>query len=66
MKKVTEALSAGLLFFIVSNPVTYTFVDSLLAPLVGHTSSSSGCPTTLGLIVHSIVFIALTYYGIGL
>jgi hypothetical protein len=64
--KLKGALVAGLLFFILSHPVVYKFVDSLLGKLIGSTASPSGCPTTMGLLVHSAVFVALTYYGVGL
>lgn len=52
----TKALTLALLFFIVGNPMTYKLVDSLLGGLVGSIATPSGAPTTLGLIVHSIVF----------
>lgn len=64
--KVKAALIAGLMFFIISHPIVYKLVDSLVGGLLGHIASSSGCPTTWGLIVHSAVFAAATYYGIGL
>ena len=64
--KLKGALVAGLLFFIVSHPLVYKTVDSVLRGIVGSTASPAGCPTTIGLIVHSIVFAAATYYGIGL
>lgn len=64
--KLKGALVAGLLFFIISHPFVYQTVDSLLRGILGPIASPSGCPTTLGLIVHSVVFAAATYYGIGL
>ena len=64
--KVKDALIAGLMFFIVSNPMVYKLVDTLLGGLLGPIASPSGCPTNWGLIVHSAVFAAATYYGIGL
>lgn len=54
--KVRASLTAALLFFIVANPVVYRLVDGVLGPLVGRIASPSGCPTTWGLIVHSVVF----------
>lgn len=63
--KVQGALIAGLLFFIVSNPMTYQFVDSVLGGLLGRVASPSGCPTNLGLIVHSAVFATLVFYGVA-
>lgn len=63
--KLQGALVAGLLFFIISNPMVYKIVDSVLGGLLGPIASPSGCPTTWGLIVHSGVFAAAHYYGIG-
>jgi hypothetical protein len=54
--KYGAVLKAALLFFIVANPMVFRFVDSLLGWLAGPVASPSGCPTTLGLIVHSLVF----------
>lgn len=62
MKKLNTAISLGLLFFIVSNPIVYRLVDSV----INGVASPSGCPTTLGLVVHSLVFATLVYYGIAL
>lgn len=64
--KVKGALVAGLMFFILSHPVVYKLVDSLVGGLLGPIASTSGCPTTWGLIVHSAVFAAAVYYEIGL
>jgi uncharacterized membrane protein (DUF106 family) len=65
-RKLYEALIAGLMFFIISHPIVYRFVDGLLGGLLGPIASPSGCPTTWGLIVHAAVFTAVTYYGLGL
>jgi hypothetical protein len=64
--KVKEALVAGLMFFIISHPIVYKLVDSLVGGLLGNIASPGGCPTTWGLVVHSAVFAAATYYGLGL
>lgn len=64
--KVKGALVAGLMFFIISHPIVYTFVDSLVGGLLGPIASPGGCPTTWGLMVHSAVFAAVVYYEIGL
>jgi hypothetical protein len=71
MSKVKAALTAGLLFFVVSSPATYKFVDSLVGGVVSAVApglmhyfriAESGCPTTYGLLVHSVVFAAVVYY----
>ena len=60
-QKQSATLQAVLLFYIIANPMTYRLVDSLLGGVVGRISDISGCPTALGLIVHSIVFGAVVY-----
>jgi hypothetical protein len=64
--KLKGALIAGLMFFIISNPIVYKLVDGVLGGALGRISSPGGCPTTWGLVVHSAVFAAATFYGIGL
>lgn len=64
--KLSAAIVAGIMFFIISNPVVYKLVDQLLGGLLGPIASPSGCPTTWGLIVHSAVFAAAAFYGVGL
>lgn len=63
--KLSAAVVAGLMFFIISNPIVYKLVDQLLGGLLGRIATPAGCPTTWGLIVHSAVFAAATYYGVG-
>jgi hypothetical protein len=64
--RLTAALTAGLMFFIISHPFVYQAVDSLVGRLLGNIASPSGCPTTWGLVVHSLVFAGATYYSVGL
>lgn len=63
--KLSAAVVAGLLFFIISNPIVYRVVDKLLGGLLGPIATPAGCPTTWGLVVHSAVFAAATFYGVG-
>ena len=63
--KLKGALIAGLMFFIISNPMVYKIVDDLVGGLLGRIASPGGCPTTWGLIVHSAVFAAAAYYDLG-
>jgi hypothetical protein len=70
-QKVKHALTLALLFFVVSSPYTYKLVDSFVMPLAGSLVPSmahlfkiaeGGCPTTYGLVVHSVVFGLVAYY----
>ncbi len=70
-RKLSAALTAGLLFFVISNPYTYKLVDSVIGGVVGSIVpqfaywfriAESGCPTTYGLVVHSAVFALVTYW----
>lgn len=63
--KLMAAIVAGIMFFIISNPIVYKLVDSVVGGLLGNIASPGGCPTTWGLIVHSTVFAVATYYGMG-
>ncbi len=56
-KQLKAAAFAGLLFYVISNPITYTIVDSVL-PLK---LANNGKPTGLGLVVHSVVFALVTF-----
>ena len=65
LKRAQYAFFSALLFYIISNPITYSVVDSLLmtflGPILGPTAAifkiaEGGCPTGYGLLVHSTVF----------
>ena len=47
-------------FFIVANPATYKFVNSLLGKFV-QISDQRGCPTQKGVAVHALVFGLICY-----
>jgi hypothetical protein len=64
-QKQAATLQAVLLFFIIANPFTYRLTNSLLGGLIGRLSDPSGCPSSTGLIVHSVVF-GLIVYGLML
>ena len=68
--KVKHAVALALLFFVVSSPYTYKFVDHLVGGLLAAVApqlsylfkiADAGCPTTYGLAVHSAVFGVLAY-----
>lgn len=56
-KAIISAISA-LTFFIISNPQMYILTRGLLSPGL---ASPNGCPTMLGLLVHSLVFFLITW-----
>jgi hypothetical protein len=58
--KVQIALFAGLLFYVVANPVTYELVNALFSA-VGLRVAISGKPTGTGLLLHSLVYAGITY-----
>ena len=68
--KLKAALTAGLLFFVVSSPMLYKLVDQLVGGVVGAVSpgavgllrvAEGGCPTMYGLALHAAVFAGVTY-----
>lgn len=61
--KIVATLQAVIVFLLVSLPLTYRLTNGLLGGLFGKLADGSGCPTTLGLIVHSIVY-GLIVYGL--
>ena len=69
-RKARAAVSAALLFFVVSSPLTYKVVDYLVGgvvvsviPALAPTFrvAQSGCPTNYGLVLHAVVFGVIAY-----
>ncbi len=54
--KFKYSLYSTLAFFLVANPITFKFVNSLIAGV-----AVNGCPTAFGFILHSIVFFGVLY-----
>ena len=57
-KKLLISLMAALTFFIIASPETFRIMRSILGKWV---SSPTGCPTPSGLILHTIVFLLVTW-----
>lgn len=57
-KKVRISILAALIFFIIANPSTYKIMRGVLGEWV---ASPTGCPTTDGLILHTCVYLLITY-----
>jgi hypothetical protein len=64
-KKISATIQSMIIFIIISLPITYKTTNSILGNIIGKLADHSGCPTTLGLIVHSIVF-GLIIFGLML
>ena len=58
-KKWQISIFSALIFILVIHPYTYIFTQKLLGGILGKIADTNGCPTTLGLIVHTIVYILL-------
>ena len=50
---------SALIFILVIHPYTYKITQKLLGGLLGKIAESNGCPTTLGLLLHTLVYILL-------
>lgn len=70
-RKLKAALTAALLFYVISSPFTYRVVDNLVGGIVGSVVpqfttlfkvAEAGCPTNYGLALHAAVFGIVTYY----
>lgn len=55
-------LFSALLFLVIASPATFKLVNDLLTvPLFKTKAISNGSPTKFGLVIHSVVFFALSY-----
>ena len=57
-EKFITSLISGLTFFIIANPETFRLVRRVLGPRI---ATPNGCPSTLGLLVHSLVFVLVVW-----
>lgn len=73
-RKMQAALTAALLFYVISSPFTYRIVDQIVGSVVGAVVpqfgsmfkvAEAGCPTNYGLLLHAAVFGVVTYYMMG-
>jgi hypothetical protein len=54
--KAKFSLYSTLIFFLVANPVTFRFVNSIIPGV-----AINGCPTAFGFILHTIVFFLISF-----
>ena len=50
---------SALIFIIVVHPMTYQLTQKLFGGILGRISDTNGCPTNIGIILHTIVYILL-------
>jgi len=58
-KKWQISIFSAFIFILVIHPYTYILTQTILGGLLGKIAESNGCPTTLGLVIHTIVYILL-------
>ena len=65
MDKWRYTLWTTLVFLIIVNPYTYKFTQKILGGILGNISNASGCPSTIGIGLHAIVFTLIVRYMMG-
>ncbi len=58
-------LFSAFLFLLVVNPYTYKLTNTLFGKMLGPISTN-GCPTIVGLLLHTVVYILLVRYSMDL
>lgn len=61
IQKLTVSAITGLVFLIISSPFMYRLVNAITTKIGFSVSDSEGCPTVVGLIVHTLVFILIVF-----
>lgn len=54
--KAKYSFYSALVFFLVANPETYKTIHWMLSGVLGNIAGTSGCPTPLGLFLHTAIF----------
>jgi len=58
-KKWQISIFSAFIFVLVIHPYTYMFTQKLLGGVFGKIADGSGCPTFIGLSLHTIVYVLL-------
>lgn len=61
-EKWKYTLYTTIIFILVSLPYTYKITNKLFKSVVGILCEKNGCPTNMGLIIHTIVFTLILRY----
>ena len=65
IQKWNISIFSAFIFLLVVNPYTYQLTHFLFSRFIG-TIVRNGCPTTIGLILHTIVYVLLVRYSMDL
>ena len=63
--KFKYSLYSALAFFLLASPQVFSFVNSLIGSFA-KVADPNGCPTSFGLILHTIIFLGLLYLMMSL
>jgi hypothetical protein len=63
--KFKYSLYSALAFFFLASPQMFSFVNSILGSFI-KIADINGCPTQYGLVLHTLVFLALLYLMMSL
>ena len=58
-RKWQISIFSAFIFILVVHPYTYMLTQKMFGGLLGQISGPNGCPTTRGLVLHTIVYILL-------
>jgi hypothetical protein len=53
------SILSALIFILVIHPYTYNFTQKIFGDTIGQIIETTGCPTTRGLILHTLLYILL-------
>lgn len=55
--KVKFSFWSAMIFFLVANPITFRFVNSIIPGV-----AKDGCPTAFGFMLHTFVFFLISFF----
>ncbi len=64
-EKWNISVFSAIIFVLVVNPCTYKLTQSLFSSILG-TIAVNGCPTMMGLLLHTLVYTLLVRYSMDL
>ena len=65
LQKWQITLFSAVIFLLVVNPFTYNLTNKLFSRFIG-TVATNGCPSFVGLALHTVVYILLVRYSMEL